>query len=318
VKNIQTFSKLFTSLILACCFATTSTTALAGKGGESGGGGGNSGVEIAKSLKSVPKGMDHFHQLLWMFQNGSKPKPRYIESYNTCTEVSHGFEGAFDVDADRNRTLKIERTFDSQKYCGSGIALGISMFGDFTEARAIDLRDLKPIAYERMGTKSEYQEYYQQQRELYENQLVNPFENFFKKKRCGTPATNDPGRYPTITCPADFKVQIIEYPSLAEILHDDTNQTGAQYRVLDETEQGYLYPYYATMSDGLFGHIRRKIEIRSYGGLLVGVDRADQNESIENQCGDVFDPGVLSPRGTVAVDGVCRIFYFTEKEVSKE
>jgi hypothetical protein len=291
------------------------TTALAGKGGESGGGGGNSGVEIAKSSNSIPKGLDRFHQLLWKFQNGSKPKLSSIESYKTCTEFSQSYKGLV---LKGETTPTVVWVNDVRKYCGAGIALGMRKLGALTEVRGTDLRDIEPVMHERMGTKSEYQEYYEQQRELYENQLVNPFENFFKKKRCGTAATNDPGRYPTITCPADFKVQIIEYPSLAEILHDDTNQTGAQYRVLDETEQGYLYPYYATMSDGLFGHIRRKIEIRSYGGLLVGVDRADQNESIENQCGDVFDPGVLSPRGTVAVDGVCRIFYFTEKEVSKE
>jgi hypothetical protein len=52
MKNTQSFSKLFTGLLLAGFFAATSTTALAGKSEEKGGGGGNNGVAIEKSAKA--------------------------------------------------------------------------------------------------------------------------------------------------------------------------------------------------------------------------------------------------------------------------
>jgi hypothetical protein len=180
--------------------------------------------------------------------------------------------------------------------------------GALTEVRGTDLRDIEPVMHERMGTKSEYQEYYEQQRELYENQLVNPFENFFKKKRCGTAATNDPGRYPTITCPADFKVKTYDYPSLTDIFSAAGNHV-----VLDETDQSYIYPKYNVQSRETF----RDIEIRSYNGFLIAVDRADLDRPVGLQCGDDFSIPSL-PRGTLAVDGVCRIFYFTNKEIVQE
>lgn len=299
MKTKAILKSILTALLL------TPTASFATDGTAGGGGGGNSGVVIARSSRSVPTGLDRFHQLLWMFQNGSKPKLNSLETHQGCNSFSTRAEGV--IHAGRVKS-DVRKNSNSGKCIG--IALATSTLGDLAgEARGMTLDQALPRSFDRYATDAEYEAYYESVRQRFESQLPDekPYSDFFKNRQCGAfvlqyrPADG----WPQVLCRMQYLVQDRTSTSLDVVL-DEATAIAPGGRSLVETEQSFIFNTYPV--NGIY----RDIELRSYNGLLIGIDREDQYG-----CGDTNDAGDIFME-TRAVDGVCRIVYFTKKQVIKK